>query len=217
MAAVAASLLRAPPAIYPITDRTLGAASHAELTRALVRGGAAWVQVRDKGMAGVALLAAVRAALVEARAGGAKLIVNDRLDVALAAGADGVHLGDEDLPVAAARRLAGAEFLIGTSTHDVEQALRAQELPCDYVALGPVFATSSKKDARPALGLEALRRVRAGSAKPLVAIGGITRDRLPEVLAAGADSVALIAAVMVPGEVENCMVELLRLAAIVRG
>ena len=90
-------------------------------------------------------------------------------------------------------------------------------MPCDYVALGPVFATSSKKDARPAVGLEALRRVRAGSAKPLVAIGGITRDRLPEVLAAGADSVALIAAVMVPGEVQNCMAELLRLAASVRG
>ena len=140
------------------------------------------------------------------------MIVNDRLDVALMAKVAGAHLGDRDLPIDVARKLAGPDFILGTSTHSLEQAQRAQETACDYIALGPIFATDSKRDAQPVVGLEALRRAASVIDKPLVAIGGINRDNMRDVLEAGADSVALISAVMVRDRVCERMGELLGLA-----
>jgi len=126
-----------------------------------------------------------------------RLIVNDRVDLAEAVGADGVHLGQDDLPPEAARRLLGPDAVIGYSTHNVEQALAASKLPISYLAIGPIFQTTSKTDTSPVLGLDCLRAVRrAIGALPLVAIGGITHANARSVIEAGADSVAVISALM---------------------
>ena len=132
-----------------------------------------------------------------ARGLGVRVVVNDRADIALAVGADGVHLGQDDLDPSAARRLLGDKFIIGYSTHSVAQAVEAARLPVDYVAVGPIFDTSSKERPDPVVGLEGLRGVRAAVGPvPLVAIGGITRETARAVLAAGADSLALISALV---------------------
>src|SRR6185369_5917689 len=128
---------------------------------------------------------------------GVQLIINDRVDVALAVGAHGVHLGQDDMPPEAARQLLGPDAIIGYSTHNIEQAIAATKLPIDYLAIGPIFATTTKTDTAPVLGLEGLRVVRQmiGSF-PLVAIGGITHANAREVIEAGADSIAVISALL---------------------
>jgi thiamine-phosphate pyrophosphorylase len=118
--------------------------------------------------------------------------MNDRTDLALAAGFDGVHVGQNDLPVAAVRTIAGADLIMGTSTHNPEQLRLADQTEADYLAIGPVFATSSKLNPDPVVGLEGVRLARSLTTKPLVAIGGITRANCRSVLDAGADSVAVI-------------------------
>ena len=126
---------------------------------------------------------------------GTLLIVNDRLDVALAGGADGVHLGQDDLPLLAARRIAPPGFLIGVSTHNQAQAATAMRDGADYIGFGPIFATASKRNPDPCVGLAGLTAVCARARVPVVAIGGITPARVPELIAAGAQAVAIIAAV----------------------
>jgi len=127
------------------------------------------------------------------RAAGVPLCVNDRLDVALAVGADGVHLGQDDLPLADARRLARGRLFIGVSTHDVGQARAAVAAGADYIGLGPIFGTRTKHSPDPVVGLEVLRQVAAEVHVPVVAIGGITLETVDEVAAAGATAVAVIA------------------------
>jgi len=131
---------------------------------------------------------------------GATLIVNDRLDVMLLAGWDGVHVGQDDESAADARIVAGDGRMIGVSTHTMEQVWEAEQGVADYVAIGPVFATATKLDAEPVVGLDAVRRARDLTAKPLVAIGGITRRNARSVIDAGADSVAVISGLIAPGE-----------------
>ena len=185
------------PKLYPITDRRLSGLSHAEQVARLCEGGARLVQLREKHLSPREFYAEAEEALRVARSFGAKLIVNDRADVALALGADGVHLGQDDVPAEAARALLGEGMIVGFSTHGVEQAVAAARLPLDYVAIGPVFATSSKENPDPVVGLEGVRRVReAVPAVTLVAIGGVTAESARSVLAAGADSVAVIGALL---------------------
>src|SRR5205085_7557009 len=156
----------------PITDRRLSGLSHAEQVARLIDGGAAFVQLREKHLSPREFYEEAADASKVARSLGAKLIVNDRADIALAIGADGVHLGQDDMPPAAARSLLGEGAVIGFSTHSVEQAIAAARLPVDYIAVGPVFETTSKRNPDPVIGLEGLRRVRE-SVGPvtLVAIG----------------------------------------------
>lgn len=186
------------PKFYPITDARLTKLSHAEQVAHLRDGGARFIQLREKHLSPREFYEAAEAALDVARERGVRLIVNDRADIALALGADGVHLGQDDLDPAVARRLLGERFIIGYSTHTVAQAIEAARQPIDYIALGPIFDTRTKENPAPTVGLEALRRVR-DSIDPsvaLVAIGGITRDNAATVLDAGADSVALISALL---------------------
>jgi thiamine-phosphate pyrophosphorylase len=183
-----------PPRIYPITDLRAAGAPHEQQVRRLVAGGARLVQVRDRETADGALLRALDAAVEAARRGGALLLVNDRPDLARLAGAGGVHLGEDDLPVREARRLLGPAAVIGRSSHDAASARQAERDGADYVAIGPIFATATKPDAGAPVGLEALRAVRGAVRCPIVAIGGITLPRLREVLEAGADSAAVIRA-----------------------
>jgi thiamine-phosphate pyrophosphorylase len=161
------------------------------LAEAFVRGGARILQVRDKGESSAAFLALVRSILRATRAAGGRVIVNDRADIARLADADGVHVGQDDLPVEAAIELVGRDRIVGVSTHDRQQVDRALAGSASYVAVGPVFETSTKVTGYESRGL-ALIRYAAGRGKPIVAIGGITLERAPEVAAAGAAAVAVI-------------------------
>lgn len=127
---------------------------------------------------------------------GVRLIINDRADLAVASGADGVHLGQDDLPIEDARRVVGDERWIGVSTHNPEQLGAALESSADYIAIGPVFATVSKDNPDPVIGLEGVRLARSMTKKPLIAIGGITLDNCRSVIEAGADSVAVISVIL---------------------
>jgi thiamine-phosphate pyrophosphorylase len=185
------------PRVYPLTDVRLSALSHSEQVELLSLGGASLVQLREKQMPAFEFYEQARAAMDVAARNSVQLIINDRVDIALAVGAHGVHLGQDDMPPEAARRLLGAEAIIGYSTHTVEQASAALTLPIDYIAVGPIFQTATKTDTSPVLGLEGLRAARqAIDDFPLVAIGGITRANASEVIRAGADSVAVISALL---------------------
>ncbi|HKG45307.1 MAG TPA: thiamine phosphate synthase [Pyrinomonadaceae bacterium] len=185
------------PRVYPLTDVQLTSLSHAEQVKRLSLGGATLIQLREKQMPAREFYEEARAAVAAAAQYGVQLIINDRLDVALAARAHGVHLGQNDLPPDAARKLLGTDAIIGFSTHNLEQAIEASKLPIDYVAIGPIFATTTKTDTSPVLGLDGLRAVRQALGDfPLVAIGGITHANAREVIQAGADSVAVISAVL---------------------
>jgi thiamine-phosphate pyrophosphorylase len=181
------------PKIYPITDTGLAGISHTEQVHSLVLAGARLIQLRFKGHAGADLIKDLAEAVRVGRANACKILINDRVDIALAIGADGVHLGQSDLPPAEARRLLGPTAIVGSSTHNDEQVAAALSEPIDYIAFGPIFSTSTKIDHDPVVGMGNLSRTRqAAGEKPLVAIGGITLDNFRSVLAAGADSVAII-------------------------
>lgn len=159
-------------------------------------GGARLIQLRGKGLSGKELFDEAKRSVDLCREHKAILIVNDRLDIALAAKADGVHLGQEDVSPQDARMVLGEKAIIGLSTHSVEQALRALNEPIDYIAIGPIFTTKSKTDTSPVVGLKGISEVRSAIGEiPLVAIGGINTANLNDVLSAGADSVAVISAV----------------------
>ena len=187
--------MRLPP-LYVIVDPLDTGRDPVALAEAFLAGGARLLQLRLKAVSPRELLLAAEAIAPRARAAGALFLVNDRPDVARAAGADGVHLGQDDLPVRAARRILGPHALIGVSTHDLDQARAAEADGADYLGVGPVYATTSKAASLAPRGLELVRAARAAVGRPLVAIGGITAVTAPAVRAAGADAVAMIAALV---------------------
>jgi len=154
------------PRLYPITDTELSGLSHEEQVKRLVAGGARLIQLREKRMNAGAFYEAARPAVEIGRRYGARILINDRVDVCLAVGADGVHLGQDDLHPVEARRLLGAQAIIGYSTHSVEQALEALAFPIDYLAIGPIFSTTSKENPDPEVGLQGLQNVRATHMSP---------------------------------------------------
>ncbi len=183
--------------LYLVTDEEMArrrGRTLLEVVEFAVMGGATVVQLRDKRSSSRDLLEKALALKELLDGHGVPLIVNDRLDVALAAGADGVHLGEEDIPVALARDLM-PEGIIGASAGTVEEALRAQEEGADYLGVGDVFGTSSKPDAGPPIGLEGLRRICEAVSVPVVAIGGVRLDNAASAVMAGASGVAVISAV----------------------
>src|SRR5436190_1729158 len=180
------------PKRYPLTDTRLSGLTHAEQVERLAAGGATIVQLREKLASPREFYDAAREAMRVARALGVRLIINDRVDIALAVGADGVHLGQDDLPPRRARELVGPDRIVGYSTHNVEQALEADSTPVDYLAIGPIFQTRTKEKTDAVVGLELIEELKSRLTKPLVAIGGITLETAPAVIAAGADSVAVI-------------------------
>jgi thiamine-phosphate pyrophosphorylase len=189
------------PKIYPITDTRLTKLSHAAQVAKLIGGGAQFIQLREKHASPKDFYEDAKAAIEIARQSGVKIIINDRVDIALALQADGVHLGQDDLPPAAARRILGEKAIIGFSTHSVEQVIAALEFPVDYVAIGPVFATQTKENPDETVGIEGVRKVRETIGEfPLVAIGGIDAGSSREVFRAGADSLAVIKSVLFPPE-----------------
>lgn len=184
------------PGLYAIVDPLATGRDPVALGRAMLDGGARCLQLRLKDASARELLAVACALREPTRAAGALLIVNDRADVARAAGADGVHVGQDDVPVSVARAILGPGRLVGVSTHDVDQARAAVRDGADYLGVGPIFDTASKAGALPARGLDLLHAVRAAVDRPLVAIGGITAETAAAVRGAGADSVAMIGALV---------------------
>ncbi len=195
------------PRIYPITDTRLSGLSHAEQATHLIAGGATLIQLRDKQATPSEFYHHAAAALKIARNQGVRLIVNDRVDIALALKADGVHLGQTDMPIKAARDLLGQNAIVGISTHNLAQAELATRLPVDYIAFGPIFGTSTKANPDPTVGLSTLNEVRSivGSL-PLVAIGGIDFANARQTLEAGADAAAIISALVAePTQIQENM------------
>ena len=185
------------PRVYPLTDVQLSGLSHAGQVQLFAHGGASLVQLREKHLTGMELYEEAKAALTVARRCGVKLIINDALDVAIAVRADGIHLGQDDFSPDSARALLTETAIIGYSTHTVDQAVAARKLPIDYLAIGPIFPTTTKSDTSPVVGLEGLRAVRKAIGQfPLVAIGGITEKNARAAIEAGADSVAVISALL---------------------
>lgn len=179
--------------VYPITAEPVSCGrSLEEQARLFLQAGIRFFQVRAKLLPVPVLLAELERILALAERHKAAVVVNDRVDLALAVQAAGVHLGQEDLPVEAARRLLGPGRIIGLSTHSASEFLAAQDSPADYVALGPIFPTATKADAARPLGVRLIKEVVPHKKKPLVAVGGITLERAAAVWQAGADSVAVI-------------------------
>ncbi len=195
--------------LYLVTDRSLSLGrSTVDIVRAAVAGGVTCVQLREK-KCGTREFVAEAKAVLELLAGtGIPLIINDRLDVALAVGADGVHLGQTDMRISDARRVAGSSMLIGISAECVEDAVRAQAEGADYVGISPVFATPTKTDTAPALGLDGVARIRAAVSLPLVGIGGVKPGNAAEVIRAGCDGVAVVSAIVSAPDPQRAATEL---------
>lgn len=193
-----------PSAFYPIIDTGLCEAHGLDplaLAEACLAGGARLLQLRQKQGSGSAFLLLAGRVVARARTAGAVVIVNDRPDIARLSGAAGVHVGQDDLEVADVRRLLGIAALVGVSTHDEAQIDAALSTSADYVAVGPVFGTTTKETGYAARGLDLLRYA-AGRGKPVVAIGGVTLERVHTVLGAGASAVAVISDLLTGGDPE---------------
>ena len=189
--------------LYAIIDsQALGVRSHIEIAKELIRGGAKLIQFRDKLRSKSELLPIAQELKELCSKHDVLFIVNDYLGLVLAVGADGLHLGQKDLPISVARRLLPIDKLIGCSVNTIDQATAAESDGADYIAVGSIYPTSSKEGAR-VVGVEVLRQIRQAVSLPLVAIGGINKDNVAEVLAAGADSVAVISATLKAEDVEE--------------
>jgi thiamine-phosphate pyrophosphorylase len=184
------------PRLYVILDAGMLTEPARNTAKQLMQAGVQLLQYRNKKAAARELWTESRAIAEVANAENCSFFVNDRPDVAYLAGAGGVHVGQEDLGVEQVRAAIGADRWVGVSTHTLKQFEEAAATSADYIAVGPIFPTGSKANPDPVVGTELLRRARALTPKPIVAIGGITLDRAPEVLAAGADSVAVISDIL---------------------
>lgn len=181
--------------LYVITDESCSGRTHLEIAQAALEGGARMIQLRDKHREAGELLPIACQLRELCHAAGALFILNDRVDIACACGADGVHLGQTDLPVSEARKQLGPDRLIGVSVENVQQVEAAEADDADYLGVGAIYGSATKLDAGDAVGPQQITLFRQHSSLPIVAIGGITLERIPEVRAAGADSIAVISAI----------------------
>jgi thiamine-phosphate pyrophosphorylase len=198
------------PPLYGILDpeQTRGRASEAVL-RDLLYGGVKLLQLRVKSLTPRDFLALARRARAATQAHGCRLIINDRIDIVLACEADGVHLGQDDLPLAAGRKLMGGK-IVGVSTHDIEQAKEAERNGADYIGFGPMFGTATKDTGYAARGIDMLREIRAAVTLPIVAIGGISEQNVQHVWQAGANSAAIISDILKADDIPAKVTRLLR-------
>lgn len=180
--------------LYMVTTEHHGK-SHIEVAAAAIEGGASIIQYREKYGSSRMLLKTASMLRELTNEAGVNLIINDRVDIALAVGADGVHLGQDDLSLEAARNIMGDKYIIGVSATNFDEAIDAASGGADYIGLGPIFPTPSKDDAAPPMGLDGLSAVARAVKIPIIAIGGITADNAGDVIMLGADGIAVISAV----------------------
>jgi thiamine-phosphate pyrophosphorylase len=181
-----------PPPLYIILDSQFTSKPFESLLECFAEAGAGWVQLREKKASSRAFFETAQTLVSLCRRYGLTAIINDRVDIALLTDADGVHLGQDDLPVEEARKILGPNKIVGYSTHNQKQALEAQQSTADYVAIGPVYPTASKQNPDPIVSLEELKAIRSQITKPLVAIGGITAENAAGLYDLGIDSLAVI-------------------------
>ena len=184
------------PRLYVILDAALLTVPETDCAQELATAGVRLLQYRNKRASARELFETSKKLLLLLSPLGVSLVVNDRPDVAAVAGANGVHVGQEDLGVEEVRRVGGGEKLVGVSTHNLEQFERAAASSVDYIAVGPIFTTGTKSNLDPVVGTQFIREVRPLTDKPIVAIGGITLQRAPEIIESGADSVAVISDIL---------------------
>lgn len=180
------------PSLYAVLDQRLMKTPVVKCAKDLVSAGVELIQYRAKELTPRAYFATCSSLAEALASGNARLIINDRPDIAAMVGAGGVHVGQDDLAPGDARKICGSGRWVGVSTHNLEQVRAAAKAPVDYIALGPIFPTSTKKKPDPVVGTSLIREARKLTQKPIVAIGGITLERASEVFAAGANSVAVI-------------------------
>ena len=198
------------PPLYAIFDpEQISGRSPNRVLAELLAHGVQWLQLRVKSLPPVEFFELARHVRSETRARNCTLIINDRVDIALACGADGVHLGQEDLPLAAGRKLMG-DKIVGISTHDLEQAQTAERGGADYIGFGPMFGTATKNTGYDARGIEMLRQSRRAVRLPIVAIGGITEQNVQQVWSAGANSAAIISDILRAEDVGGKIARLLQ-------
>lgn len=183
--------------LYLVTDRDLSCGrSTEEVVEAAVAGGVSCVQLREKHCSTREFITQARALKPFLKLKKIPLIINDRLDVALAVEADGLHLGQQDMTISDARKISGKSLIIGISAESVDDAIRAEKEGADYIGISPVFATPTKTDTAPPLGLEGVKTIRKMIAIPIVGIGGINRQNALSVITAGADGIAIVSAIV---------------------
>ncbi|MCP4339274.1 MAG: thiamine phosphate synthase [Desulfobulbaceae bacterium] len=198
--------------LYLVTDRTLSLErSSEEIVSAAVRGGVTCVQLREKHCSTREFIREARSLQPLLHRHKIPLIINDRLDVALAIAADGIHLGQSDMHISDARRLVGKKMIIGISAENLDDAIVAEQEGADYIGISPVFATDTKTDTAAPLGLEGIRRIRRAVGIPLVGIGGINFSNAREIISAGADGVAVVSAIIAADCPETAAAELKKL------
>lgn len=195
---------------YFISDSMLSAAGMMNDVRSAVRAGTQLIQYREKNADTVVMYKKACELKAVCKEANTKFIINDRIDIALAVDADGIHIGQSDMPYAIARRLVGENKIIGVSVRNVFEAKEAEKLGADYLGVGPVFNTSTKTDAGIPCGLDALKKIRRECGIPIAAIGGIDFENMEEVIAAGADMVCMISAVLQSGDVANEILQVQR-------
>jgi len=196
--------------LYVIPDVKIGfGRSHVELAEETLKGGATVIQLRDKEKSGRELYSIGLELRKLTNKHGAMFIVNDRLDIALATGADGVHLGTKDLPISIARKIAGKNFIIGASVSSIDEAIKAEEDGADYLSVQSIFPTTSKEDVK-TVGLELLKKIIDSTSLPVIAIGGINTDNICKVIKKGAKGVAVISAIVSKPDVKKATEELKR-------
>jgi len=189
--------------LYLVTDRGLSRGrSTVEIVKAAVAGGVTCIQLREKDCSTLEFIEQARAIKSFIGTREIPLIINDRLDVALAVGADGVHLGQSDMPLYMAQKIAGPSMLIGISAESVQDAVKAENGGADYLGVSPVYATPTKTDTAPPLGLQGLREIRNRVKIPLVGIGGLNKSNSAEVIRNGADGVAVVSAIVATDDPE---------------
>ncbi len=197
--------------VYLVTDRGLARGrSTLEILQCAVRGGVTCVQLREKNCPVRDFLEQANSIKGYLNAHNIPLIINDRLDVALAVGADGVHLGQLDMPLPVAREILKNSMIIGISAESLQDAIEAEKGGADYIGVSPIYATPTKTDTAPPLGLEGLREIRNAVRTPLVGIGGLTKDNAGEVIKHGADGVAVVSAIVSADDPELATRELLK-------
>lgn len=200
------------PALYAILDASQADGEDASLARIMAGAGVELIQIRDKKASTRKIYDASKRLVEQLAPTGARIIVNDRPDIAAMIGAGGVHVGQEDLPVEAARKICGSSRWVGVSTHNLEQLRDANRSSVDYIAVGPIFPTGTKENPDPVVGLDFLRAARRITKKPLVAIGGITIESAEAIYRAGADSVAVVRDLISAGDTARRVREYLSIA-----
>ncbi len=194
-------------ALYLVTDRTISGLSHSDIARQAITAGIRVIQLREKNMSGKELYKEAVSLRGITLKHGATLIINDYVDIALSVNADGVHLGQEDMPIAEARKVLGGNKIIGMSTHSLKQAIDAQRAGADYIGFGPVFRTTTKDAGNPK-GTMALMKIKGHIKIPVVAIGGITIENASQILSSGSDAVAVASGIL-SGDIKTNVKKLL--------